>query len=448
MRGVCATRIQGIRSIGTIVKKSLLARVSTFPVSAIASFVLTGLIIRETGAITYGVVMLIANLFMMMPFADLGTGAVVLNAFSEHGRDRDYRLAVAAKVWRTLWYSAVVVGLAAFSGVSIWSWSHALGVELSNSSDVDLATAASLTLFALSVPASLGIKLLVGTGRSHVAQVLGPVGSVVSLILGWRILASPVDPIWVAIAYPFGILVSQLAALCLGLKSAGLKIGELSTASFYPLRNVLAVAAPMLVIMMTLPFAMQGHRVILSHRGSAAELAEYSLAMQFFQPLWSFIAAAGQPLWPMFASLRHDAKSLRLAIRRAFWLLLSLGLFSWVGLMVFGNPLGVLVSSGRIHLGLPLLAATGLLVLAQALQQIPGMTLTTAQGLLFQSVGAALATATSLLGSWALIPTLGASAPSIATAVGVLCFQTLPGCLFMVMSGNRHRLTAQAGAAE
>ena len=69
---------------------------------------------------------------------------------------------------------------------------------------------------------------------------------------------------------------------------------------------VLQLAWPLLVQMVALPIAMQTGRIVLSHRGDAAELAEYNLAAQLFGVVLGGIAMAGLALWPWFARGRSE----------------------------------------------------------------------------------------------------------------------------------------------
>ncbi|WP_237668897.1 hypothetical protein [Rhodococcus sp. BS-15] len=90
---------------------STLFRIVGTPIVAVAGLVSAGLVIRATGPSAYGVVALVATVGLLLPFADLGIGAVVTSATA---RSRDpindaYALAVIRRAYRILARVTVVV---------------------------------------------------------------------------------------------------------------------------------------------------------------------------------------------------------------------------------------------------------------------------------------------------------------------------------------------------
>lgn len=423
--------------------RAFAARGLAFPISMLASLATTALIIRVAGAELYAVVMLVASLFTLMPFADLGAGAVIVNAFARSGATLDDRRRASSKVFRMLMVSAAVLVTVGWLGTSAWSWGSLLGIPDPDSM-VSRATAAGLSLFALSVPLSLGNRMLVGSGRAALAILMAPVTSVVALGLSWAVASMSLSPLLFSLVIPCGNLVAQALGLVVGLRVSGLTLADLLRPSDFPTREVLSTSAPMFVIMVTLPLALNSHRIILSHVSSPAELARYTLVMQFYQPLWSFISAAATPLWPLWASSRDNPGAARAGYLRILLLLFGMGVGSLAGLLLLGDWLGEVISGGTISLGLALLGVTGMLLLVQSLQQAPGMLLTWPAGLRFQSFGSLAATVVAVGGSIALGPRLGALAPGVATSGGILFAQTIPGFImarhYLTRSTTRPRL--------
>ena len=169
-----------------VMTRAFAARALAFPVSTVASLGTTALVIRTTGAEVYAAIMLGGTIFTLMPFADLGAGALIVNTFARPRSPRAGRRGVSPRVFRLLLMSALVVGVIGWLGTSAWSWASLLGMPGSGHV-VDLATAWVVTLFALSIPLSIGNRMLVGSGRAAVAILLAPVGSIVALLLSWLI---------------------------------------------------------------------------------------------------------------------------------------------------------------------------------------------------------------------------------------------------------------------
>ena len=72
-----------------------------------------------------------------------------------------------------------------------------------------------------------------------------------------------------------------------------------------------ATAAPMFVVMIGLPLALQSDRIVLSPRFDPASLSAYSYVAQLYTPLWSVISVAGLALWPHFAANKLTPAALR-----------------------------------------------------------------------------------------------------------------------------------------
>jgi O-antigen/teichoic acid export membrane protein len=288
-------------------------------------------------------------------------------------------------------------------------------------------TSIVIAIFGLSIPLGLGQRVLVGLGKNHIGVVMAIVTSLTALLLTWSVSTTPAHPLFLALCPPAASFVGAATTYGLAWRMLGPGQGLPNAYRSAKITGLFRQAAPMVVIMIGVPLAFQTHRILLSLRSSAFELSEYSLAMQFYLPLWSFISVAATSLWPVFSRGRSSGESQSRKVFQSAIILCSLGTVFALLLTYFGSWMGNIVSQGKIELGSSVLIASAVLLLIQSLQQVPGMFLTDTAGLWFQAICIVVLSIWTLGVGWLTASSLGAAGPLLATASGVLLFQIVPG---------------------
>ncbi|WP_081318182.1 oligosaccharide flippase family protein [Microbacterium testaceum] len=417
--------------------RALGARGLTFPIGAVATLATTSLTIAAIGGENYGTLSVISTLSTLLVFADLGFGAGIINQIAV-GDVRKSR-AITSTAFRVLWAPALLICILGTLGTSLFSWANLLGLSGLDAHLLDWATAGCLFAFALSIPFGIGQRILVGLGKNDLAVLLGVSSSLFAVGYTACLVWWSAPPILFAMALPLGGLLANVLSFSVGARFLGLSIRDMrASRASGAMSNLFSQGLPMLVIMIALPIMFSTHRIILAKQGSATEVAMYSLAMQFYTPIWSFISIAGTALWPIFAGRRARGESSSLMAPSLIFG--GLGAFAGLGVVLLGRPVGALVSHQQILLTGAVVAAVAALLLVQAVQQVPGMFLTDRHGLWFQALCVGLAAPASLALSWMLTPHFGAPTPLLVTAACVLLFQYIPG-LFKARSNGRRNLT-------
>ena len=428
-----------MKSVGA----AFLMRLATFPVTAAATLLTTALVIHYTGSMAYGAIMLVANLFQLIPFADLGLGAVVINAVAQPDTTAEHRHRIIAGVVHHLAVVGAIVAAVAFSGTLLFSWSGVLGIDASIPY-VDISTAVALALYGLAVPLGIGQRILIGLGKNHLAIAVSAGTSVVTLAVTLLMIGLQAPAAILSIAVPAGILATSIVGFAVGRKLVHLRWRTLLQRSGVAASTLARTAAPMLVIMIGLPIALHSGRLFLAWMASPQELSEFTLAMQLYTPLWSFVTAAGMSLWPIFARANSDQEASRSLFRRSLAFFLAAGVFGSAMLALVGPWLGSLISQDKITLTPTLMIAVAAVLLVQTVQQVPGMFLTSAEGLKFQAVCVVVYCAAVVAGTWLLTPVLGPAGPPVVLAFSVLTFQLLPG---LIRVSRTIRLRTREGTA-
>lgn len=422
-----------MRSVGL----AFLVRVATFPVTALATLLTTYLTIQYTGSEAYGAIMLVATLFQLIPFADLGMGAVVVNVVADPDSTKDQRNRTVAGVFRVLVLAGAVVALFGLSGATLFSWSHLLGVG-GTLGGLDASTAAALAIYGMAVPFAIGQRILVGIGKNHVGIAISAASSLVTLIITFILVTFAAPLVLLAVAVPLGVLVSSVIGFVIGSRTIDLRVRRLMERAGVSVRTLAKTAGPMLVIMVGLPLALHSGRIFLARSEPAQTLSEFTLAMQLYSPLWSFVAAASMSLWPMFARSTGAPGDSQRLVRKSLIVFTGAGIVGGLLLVAGGPWIGTLISDGSIDLSIALMASIACVLLVQTMQQVPGMFLTSSAGLRFQAICVVALTAFVIIGTWAATPLLGAVGPPLILASGVLLFQFIPGLVRVsAITGNR-----------
>lgn len=413
-------------SIAGPIGKSLLTRLLVFPVTAAAALLTTSIVVQTAGGVKFGTIALISTLVQLVPFADLGLGAAVINEISATS-DIQRRMAVFHSAVRNLFIPMVVVVAVGPAGVFFFSWARVLGIDGESAHGVDVTTALVVAVFGLSIPLGLGQRVLIGLGKNHVGVSIAIVTSLSTLGLTWLLSLTTLDPIFLAACPAAAAVLGAATAYFLAWRLLRSSSGPSKEYRTIRVRGLFRQAAPMVVIMIGIPVAFQTHRILLSLRSDPLELSEYSLAMQFYFPLWSFITVASTSLWPIFSRGRSDGNNQTKSVLQSIVILALLGGLFAVLLFVFGGLLGSIVSNQAISLEQSVLLAAAALLFVQSLQQVPGMFLTDTSGLWFQALCVLFLAIWTIGLGWWITPSLGAVGPLLATTTGVVAFQLVPG---------------------
>lgn len=410
--------------------------------SGVLAVVTTRLIIENYGVAAYAQYGLLTSMAALVPFADLGMSAAIINAVasSKNPQDDSVVRRTLISAFRVLLCSAAVLAVIGVVLTVTGAWPTILGNGLQAGGQ--MAALACVLIFSVTLPLGVGARVLTGLGKNHVQIstqslaapfILGTTG--VLIVTG----VQAGDAVAV-ISYLAGTLVAAVS-LFIAARMLRPQIGSALRAvpkvSTEPGVKIMNVAWPMLAQMIALPIAMQTDRLLLSHLSSTEELAQYNLGSQLFGLILQTVAAAGVALWPVFAKARAGSE-----IRSPN----KLAMYFTVGAVALAMVLGALlpwvtplISDGRISLDLWLIVGFVAFVGAQAAKYPLGMYMTDIRGLRFQVLPIMVMIPVNLGLSWVLIAPLGAAGPIIGSAFAVTLCQVLPNFWYVRRDLQRRR---------
>jgi O-antigen/teichoic acid export membrane protein len=402
------------------------SRMIGLPIAAVCSIVSVREILKYAGPVDFGFVVLAGGLFQMLPFADLGLGAPIINAVARAGDSESARLRAMQTVdfaRRALWCSATSIIILSCGVALCGGWSLALSLPRPDTPWANWAIPLALVPFAISLRYAISQRVLVGLGRSHVVSACNVLSPLVGMCTLLGLIAMRVDPYVLAVSTPVGLLASALlSSHCAARASANLfyrtcpksRTGALLT------RDVWRGALPMLLVASAFPVVMQSARLIVGRELSADDLAEFTLAATFYTPGYAVISAAALSLWPIFT--RSSVRTLHL------WRNLV------VVMAVGGCALGVIyfaavpyvsrvVSNGLIEVPTGLSISFGVLLFIMAIHQPSGMLLTSPRALSFQARCCILALLLGPLLGIVIVRLMGPAGPvwAVVASMAICC---------------------------
>lgn len=446
MRTAAKRRSHG--GLWSVVGTTATTKVVVMGLSGLLGIVTSRLIIQHFGTDAYAQYGLLTSLPSLLPFADLGIAAVVINAVASSNsvRTDDYMRRTIVTAIRILIVSGGIIVLIAVLISLLGWWPALLGNGLLEDGG-SFAAFACLAVFGLLLPLTVGQRILVGLKKTNL-QVASQsiVAPFMILSIGAMIVFGvPADSAIAVFSYIASGLVSVLC-LIIASRSISPQLGAAfrEVPRLWSVRGVpvIALAWPMLVQMIALPLAMQTERLLLSHLSTGNELAQFNLASQLFGVILQTIAAAGIALWPLYAKARAQSM-VESPLRPALWFLLG-------GLVLGGALAAVLpwivqfVTDGRFALDLWLVLGFVVFVGLQATKYPLGMYMTDARGLRFQVLPIVLMVPINLGLSWWLITLLGAGGAIIASAISVAICQVIPNFWYVRRDLARRRAEGAA----
>lgn len=443
MTAVARTRTT---SAARLVGSAAASKIAVMAVSGLLGIVTSKLIIGTFGTGAYAQYGLLTSFPGLLPFADLGIAAIVINRVAESSdvrSDATVRRTLTT-AFRILLVSGGLIGLTGVGITLLGLWPTLLGAGLLPG--VGSVTAlVCLLVFGAVLPMTVGQRVLVGLHRTTTQIATQAVVAPFMLVtIGTSaLLALPVGGYLAIFSYVGNGLVSVLCLVAVARAISpqlGHAIRDVPRLRSVPSEKVLGVTWPMLAQMLALPIAMQTDRLLISHLAGGQQLAQYNLASQLFGLILQTISAAGIVLWPIYARARAQASVQSPAKPTVVF---AAGGFSVATVLALVSPwLVAFVAGGRIVLDGWIVWGFALFCAVQAAKYPLGMYMTDKAGLRFQVWPILVMVPLNLGLSWLLVLRIGAAGPILGSTVAVLLCQVLPNLWYVRRDLARRRAEA------
>jgi O-antigen/teichoic acid export membrane protein len=407
-----------------------LYRVLGTPVVAFLGLANTAIIVRETGAAVFGLVALIATITLLFPFADLGIGATAMTAAAQlSGPAADLRAAdVIRRSYHVLFAVAAAVSLAALAVMAADRWAVLTG--FASGPEDRWAITAAAGLFALSIPAGLGVRILAGMNRVPLATLILMSNALFALAITGVLYLLGAPGIWYALSALGGLLIGQIVGTVVALRVTGLgwsAFGAVRGSAPGLLRGTLWL----FLTGVGVPVGMQAGRVLLAHFSTPLQLSEYALLAQMYAVGWVAFSTAGFAFWPIFVKRRGEVAATLQIWARMTAVFTGAAVGACVVLVLAAPWAGRILSGGTIPISTALALAFGVLLVAQCSYLATSMLLTRPEEARLQALWALVMALLSVgLGGFGATR-FGAAGVVWAAATAVLIAQVIPALLWV-----------------
>ena len=409
-----------------------LYRILGTPVTALLSLANTAIIVRETGEAVYGLIALVATLTLLFPFADLGIGATVISASAQlTGPSRNPNAAdIIRRAYRVLFAVAGALIAAALVVMAIDGWVALVG--FASGPDDRWAITFAACVFALTVPAGLGVRILIGIDRNPLATLVFMSCPAFALGLTGVLYVTGASEIWYAVPGLGGVLIGQTIGTVLALRLTGLGWSAFDgVTSALTGRRLLEGSMWLFVVGVGLPAGSQTGRLVLAHLSTPEELSRYALMAQIYAVCWQVLSTVGLAYWPVFVKRRAVSE----ATVRMWWrltgALAGLALIAALCMAAIGPWAARVLSGGQIDVSAGLALAFGVMLIGQAIHFPTFVLLTRPDEARWQAMWTVAMAAVSIGAGCAVADRFGAVGVAYAAAFGVLAAQVLPDLLWV-----------------
>jgi O-antigen/teichoic acid export membrane protein len=310
----------------------------------VASLVSLPFVARNLSTDEFGVLTTLTGLIAVLAFADLGIGSALttrvahLRGLADH---ESARVAVSTAVVAAM-VASLLVGCALMASVWLLPWERVLGAEHTSKSILHAAVGCTAVATALSVPASLGQRVLFGVQRGAVANGWLVIGSVAAAVAS--IVAAAADaPLYAYVLASIGVPV--LTGLCCTVWTVAVFEPELrprlALSSRVEWRTLRGETGWYFVIAFAGAVGFQTDALMVSGLIGASAAGIYNIASRLFGLVLQTVYSGLMQLWPAFADayVREDYAWIR---SRLVWASVLSGLGSGlvgVVLVVAGDDL-------------------------------------------------------------------------------------------------------------
>ena len=415
-----------------VVWRSLGARAFSLPLSLIGVLLTTRYLVENFGEASFGTYALVASIPSLLPIADLGLGSSVTDRLAVASGRVSEALNMLRYAFNLLTLVGLGLALVALVITIVNGWPFLLGESVDPS--VGPAVGAAIGLFLLTIPLSLGHRVLLGLEANHISAILQGIIPLSGLlgVVGLSELGVPFAALLVVPALSQAVV--NLWAFRIALRRLSMSSGAFVYRCFKQrlaragaARQVFAMGVPMAIVGSAIPIAFQSDRLILSHGASPGAVAEYSAGSQVFTPALSLVSVAAMSLWPRFAAGREDAPKTR---RRSYLLAVAVfGAISTVlaiAIVALGPVVLSFTTAGVFSVDRFLLVSFGAFLVVQALHLPGGMFMMDTKGLKLQAVFTSAMAVANVTLSLSILSYFGSAAPVIASVFSVLVFSLIP----------------------
>ena len=310
--------------------------------TAIGATLAIPLVVADLSALQFGVYALLTSLVALLPFGDFGVGLSLVTKLASakaRGDTGDARRLVASAFAFVAFCGLGIFGAGVvLNGLGVLS--SLLGISELRNSAIENSVLITVVTIGLYFPATVGSRILFGSGLQHVAnwwQCGIPVLSLTAALgvhlstpsLSHYVAATQVPPLAINTLLTIVVFVHYCPALRFRITD----ISRDKVRTLLPLGLVFAIQGATMVV------GYQSDLLVLTHMVGAESVGQYSLALKLTTLITLVAATAITPLWPHFteAQVRGDSDWTSRILRHSIIGCLTWVFFSGLAIIALGQ---------------------------------------------------------------------------------------------------------------
>jgi O-antigen/teichoic acid export membrane protein len=276
--------------------------------AAVISFAMIPLTLSYLGAERFGLWMTISSVVAMLSFADLGIGSGLMNAVATaQGRDDIQEVKKKIAVGLLLMSGIAILIIALFFLIEpLVHWGRVLNVNSALASKEAVPTIAVVVVwFAISMPAGVAIKVLMGLQKGFAANLWLAVASIAGLgcVLGVIHFEGGLPSLAAATIAP-PVVAGVIAGLYLFIKQSPHLRPQFSALSVNDVKHLAGTSGLFFVLQITGLIAFQSDNLIISHYLGPESVAVYAVTFKLFTIPSIILSLFLNALWPAYAEAK------------------------------------------------------------------------------------------------------------------------------------------------
>lgn len=377
----------------------------------------------------YGAFATLLTASALTGFADFGVGGAVVTRLARCEPAERGPLVSAAL--SALVRAAALMLVGGLALTLLLPWRRMLGTPPQSTSELRVAVAVFVVAAAVSIPAGLGQRILLGLQRGTEANIWALLIRAVSLV-AIVVCAVTNAPMWAFITATAGAtaVVGGAQTLLLFARMPQVRPGR-GTNHRDSRRALLRTGGLFLVLNLAVAFAYEADSFIVAGVRGASAAATFAVALRLFAPVTNVLTTAGQQMWPAMTEALHrdDPQWVAERIRTAVGWTVALSVAASVFIVALGPEVCRHLVDPPLVPSRTLLVAFGAWTTYSLVASQLSYLLTAAGTIGLQAVMAAAMTVSNVALSIVLTRHIGLSGPLIGSLIAHAVCSGIPGIL-------------------
>jgi O-antigen/teichoic acid export membrane protein len=405
-------------------------------IGLLASLISVPLTYRYLGTERYGIWMVLISIISVMGFADLGIGNGLINAVSEAYGKNNRHLAseYVSSALAPMLCIAIFLAIVGAVGYPFLPWLRLFNVR-SGAAAMEGARAFRVLYcwFVISIPLGVVTRVQAGLQQGYSSQIVGALGSIVSLFAMLQVIALHGSLSWLVFASIFGAVASTVVNGWILFREHPWLLPSWTAYRRSSAYKILKLGLMFFVLQCAVAVGYTSDNIVIAQILGAAAVAAYAVPQKLFGFVSMLVGMGITPLWPAYgeALARGDVEWLRRAFLASLRVTLAITVPLCALLVVAGPRILSFAVGKSLHASMSLLVVLAVWGVVNAVSNVMAVLLNGTGVVKVLSTTAVFASLSNLSLSILLTRRLGVMGVCLGSIITQLLI-TFPVCFLLI----------------